>query len=347
MKKTQALLIILAIGLTSALTGFIFSLFEHRDKISEQPVPIKSQREVMYYRNPMHPDVTSPVPMKDEMGMDYVPVYAKEASAKASAGTHISPERQQLIGLKKEKIQKMKLAHEILAAGKIAYDPALFTAQQEYLVALGTRKKIYSYSTPLLKKQVQGLVGAAQKRLNLLGMTEQEIRELTKRGRPQESLILPANEDKAWAYLAVYEFEIGLIKEGAAVKIEVAAFPGESFMGKVVAITPVLDAATRSGQVRVEIKDTAHKFKPEMYVNAAILVDLGEKLALPESAVLDTGVRKIVYIVKDGDVLEAREVSLGQKAQGYYEVIDGLKEGDMVVTSGNFLVDSESKLTGA
>ncbi|MCX5696924.1 MAG: efflux RND transporter periplasmic adaptor subunit [Candidatus Omnitrophica bacterium] len=347
MKKTKVLLIILAIALTSVLTGLIFSYFEHRDKMSGQPAPVKSQRKVLYYRNPMNPEVTSPVPMKDSMGMDYVPVYEESSGGDAVSGIHISSEKQQLIGVEKDKVEKRKLVHEILAVGKIAYDPGLYTAQQEYLQALKTRNRIYGYSAPIIKKQTLGLVSAAQKRLRLLGMTEGEIKELAKRNRPQENLLFSTDEDTVWGYLAVYEYEIGLIKEGTPVKIEATAFAGESFEGKVIAINPVLDTATRSSQVRAEIKDPAHKLKPEMYINASILVDLGEKLALPESAVLDTGVRKIVYLVKEGDMLEAREVGLGQKAAGFYEVLDGLKEGDMVVTSGNFLVDSESKLKGA
>ncbi len=381
MRKTQVLLIILAIALTSALTGLIFSLLEHRDKASVGEVvsvtyycPMHpsftsdkpgscaicgmtlvkkdagstkkaGKSKILYYRNPMNPEVTSPVPMKDSMGMDYVPVYEGE-QAGGETGIYMSLEKQQLIGVKKDKVEKRNLVHEILTVGKIAYDPGLYTAQQEYLQALKTRNRIYGYSASIIKRQTLGLVSAAQKRLRLLGMNEGEIKKLAKRGRPQENLLLSTNEDTVWGYLAVYEYEIGLIKEGTPVKIEATAFAGEYFDGEVIAITPVLDAATRSAQVRVEINDPTHKLKPEMYINATILVDLGEKLALPESAVLDTGVRKIVYIAKDGDILEAREVTLGQKTQDYFEVLDGLKEGDIVVTSGNFLVDSESKLQG-
>jgi Cu(I)/Ag(I) efflux system membrane fusion protein len=120
-----------------------------------------------------------------------------------------------------------------------------------------------------------------------------------------------------------------------------------TFQGKIVAITPILSAETRSLRVRVEVDDPEHKLKPEMFVNAKIAVNLGEKLAVPESAVLDTGTRKIVYLFQEDDRVELREVTLGQKAQGYFEVLSGLNERDTVVTSGNFLIDSESKLQGA
>jgi Cu(I)/Ag(I) efflux system membrane fusion protein len=175
-------------------------------------------------------------------------------------------------------------------------------------------------------------------------MSNDQIQELANQGKPQQNLYLPLDAETVWVYITIFEYEIGLIKEGLPVKIEAVAFPGEVFEGKIVAITPVLDSMTRSIKVRAEVNNPDHKLKPEMFVNAKILVDLGERLAVPDSAVLDTGVRKIVYLSKEGGILESREVTLGQKAQGYYEVLDGLKEGDMVVTSGNFLVDSESKL---
>jgi len=150
-----------------------------------------------------------------------------------------------------------------------------------------------------------------------------------------------------WAYLAIYEYEIGAVKQGQTVEIEAVAYPGEKFSGKVVSISPVLDATTRTNQVRTKIENPENKLKPEMFVNAKIIIDLGEKLAIPEEAVLDTGMRKIVYLSKAEGFLEAKEVKLGQKADGHYEVLEGLKEGDIIVTSGNFFVDSESKLKAA
>lgn len=178
-------------------------------------------------------------------------------------------------------------------------------------------------------------------------MNKAQIEELAKQAKPQENLYLPLNENIAWVYVTVYEYELGLIKEGQSVEINAVAYPGELFKGKVAAIVPVLNAETRSNRVRVEAEDPGHKLKPEMFVNVKIKAELGEKLALPETAVLDTGMRKIVYLSKEGGLLEQREVTLGQKADGFYEVLDGVKEGDVIATSGNFLIDSETKLEGA
>ncbi|MDD5174649.1 MAG: efflux RND transporter periplasmic adaptor subunit, partial [Candidatus Omnitrophica bacterium] len=147
--------------------------------------------------------------------------------------------------------------------------------------------------------------------------------------------------------ISVYEYEISFIKIGDSVDIEAVAYPGEEFTGKVVSINPVLDSNTRTNQMRVEVVNTGDKLKPEMFINAKIKVSLGKKLAVPETAIMDTGLRKIVYLSREGDILESHEVVLGQKAEGYYEVLNGLREGDIVVTSGNFLVDSESRLKSA
>jgi Cu(I)/Ag(I) efflux system membrane fusion protein len=249
--------------------------------------------------------------------------------------------------MQKEKIEKRPLTHQILSFGKIAYDPDLYIAQEEYLQALKIVNQTRNSALASVSEQSSSLLQAAEKKLLLLGMSKDQIDGLARRGSPEENLYLPDSSDTIWVYINVYEYEIGLIKEGMPVEMDAVAFPGETFEGKIVAINPVLDPQTRSIQLRAEIENTQHKLKPEMFVNAKINVDLGEKLAVPESAVMDTGLRKIVYVVNQNDRFQQREVTLGQKALGYFEVLDGLEEGEMVVTSGNFLVDSESKLKGA
>lgn len=317
-----------------------------KENSSERAVKT-AKHKIIYYRNPMDPKVTSPVPMKDSMGMDYVPVYEDAAGSSGESGIYLSPEKQQMIGIKKGMVMKRDLVHEIITVGKVAYDPDLYVAQEEYLQALKTTEATKNSVLASVTTQSRSLLDAAEKKLILLGMTKGQIMELSKKGKAQDNLYLPDNENTGWVYMAIYEYEMGLVKEGMPVEIEAVAYPGLKFKGKIAAITPVLDAATRSAQVRVEVDDPDHKLRPEMFVDARIKVDLGERLAIPQEAVLDTGVRKIVYLVKDADMLQAQDVVLGQKAGGFYEVLGGLKEGEMVVTSGNFLVDSESKLKGA
>lgn len=317
-----------------------------KKEVERRPTHSAGKKKLLYYRNPMDPKVTSPAPMKDSMGMDYVPVYEEEVNAQ-QAGIYISSQKQQLIGVKKEKAEKRKLAYEILTVGKIAYDPDLYLGQEEYLQALKTAQATNNSLLSSVTAQSNSFAEASRKKLLLLGMNSVQIEELAKRGAAEDNLYLPIGSDTAWVYIAVYEYELDLVKEGSAVEISASAFPGEVFQGKIAAITPVLNAETRSVQARAEVQDPKHRFKPQMFVNAKIKVDLGEKLAVPESAVLDTGVRKIVYLAKEGDIIEQRDVTLGHKAGGYFEVLSGLNDGDVVITSGNFLIDSESKLKGS
>jgi Cu(I)/Ag(I) efflux system membrane fusion protein len=304
------------------------------------------ERKILYYRNPMNPAVTSPVPMKDSMGMDYVPVYAEETASK-STGVYISPEKQQLIGVKYGKVEKRKLTGQILTVGRVAYDPALYTAQQEYLGAMkssGTIRREEGY----IEQQAADLKKSMKLKLLAMGMSEDEIAAMERRGRPEQSLYLPTSEDKdVWVYITIYEYEAGLVNTGTSVEARAVAYPGEVFTGRVVSVMPILEAATRTLKVRALVDNPENKLKLEMFVNVTIKYDLGERLAVPMDAVMPTGTRDIVFIARPDGYFEPRDVKLGQKAQGYYEVLQGLSDGEEVVTSANFLIDSESKLNAA
>jgi len=321
-------------------------LVKNDDEPGPVPAPALAvkERKLLFYRNPMDPAVTSPVPMKDPMGMDYVPVYEE---AKGSArGVLINANKQQLIGVRKDMVQKRALAIAISTVGKVAYDPDLYVAQEEYVQALKTAAATEKSALVSIREQSAGLLVSAERKLRLLGMSQSEVEALKSGGAAQEGLYFPGDSGKAWIYLTVYEYELGLVKEGQEVAVDAVAFPGDIFKGKVVGLTPVVNAESRSVRVRAEVEDKDGKLKPEMFVNARISVDLGEKLSIPEEALMDSGTRKIVYVVK-ADRFSLREVTVGPKAGEYYEVQSGLDEGEEVVTSGNFLIDSESKLKGA
>jgi nitrite reductase/ring-hydroxylating ferredoxin subunit len=321
------------------------------EKLSQGPdsAGIKKERKLLYYRNPMNPQATSPVPMKDSMGMDYIPVYEEDTSTATGAGTTvmINPERQQMIGVTTESVKMMDLTKVMRVSGKIAYDPELAITQEEFIQALNAEDNVKDSPLQDVIDRAKSLADAARNKLKLLGMNDDQIVVLEKTRKAETNLYLPGKGEIVWAYISVYEYEISFIKVGDSVDIEAVAYPGEKFAGKIVSINPVLDPSTRTNQVRVEVVNTGDKLKPEMFVNAQIKVGLGEKLAVPESAIMDTGLRKIVYLSRENDILESHEVTVGQKAEGYYEVLGGLKEGDIVVISGNFLVDSESRLKSA
>jgi Cu(I)/Ag(I) efflux system membrane fusion protein len=302
------------------------------------------ERKLLYYRNPMNPAVTSPVPMKDQMGMDYTPVYEEEKAPAQTSGVYISPEKQQLIGVKKGRVEKRKLTGQILTVGRVAYDPSLFTAQQEYLQTFKSSRTIHK-DDGYINEQSGAFIKSMKQKLLAMGMSEDEITGLEKRGKPQQNLYLPTSEDKnVWVYVTIYEYEAALVKTGTPVEVRAIAYPGMSFEGSVITVTPILEVATRTLKVRALVDNTENKLKLEMFVNVVIKYDLGDKLAVPEEAVMHGGTRDIVFVAKPDGYFEPRVVTLGSKAQGYYEVLRGLSENEEVITSGNFLIDSESKL---
>jgi Cu(I)/Ag(I) efflux system membrane fusion protein len=300
--------------------------------------------KILYYRNPMDPTIHSLVPMKDQMGMDYVPVYEEQAQP-THTGVYISPEKQQLIGVKKGKVQMRKLSGQILTVGRVAYDPKLFVAQQEYLQALKGQRATQSTDLNYLNAQSQSLLDDMRYKLLLMGMSNAEVDGLAKKGEPETKLYLPTPQDQqVWVYITIYEYEVGFVKEGMPVQVDTLAYPGETFHGRIVSITPLLEMATRTLKVRALVDNPEGKLKLEMFANIRIDYDLGEKLAVSENAVMHAGTRDIVFLADADGYFTPKTVTLGAKAQGYYEVLRGLTAGQEVVTSGNFLVDSESKL---
>jgi len=312
-------------------------------KATAQPVGDRA-RKVKFYRNPMDPSITSPVPAKDSMGMDYVPVYEETSSAAtAPMGFQINSDKQQLIGVRKGTVERRNLVREVRAVARVVIDQELYDAQKEYL------------NSDVIKTQYWN---SAKQKLLMLGMSEGEINDLRKRRWPDGGLLAYVPEGSkgffrtaypytAWVYASVFEDEMHWIKPGQKVTLTSTAFPGETFPGFVTGVAQTVDPATRTARVRIRVPDKERKFHQEMFLAATISADVGSKLAVPQEAVIDSGTRTIVYVIKETNVFEPREVRLGVHASGYYEVLSGLVDGETVVVSGNFLVDSESRLKGA
>jgi RND family efflux transporter MFP subunit len=159
------------------------------------------------------------------------------------------------------------------------------------------------------------------------------------------ALLLPGKS--VWVYAQVYEYEAPLVARGQKIEVTVPSIPGRIFEAQVATIDPVLDPTTRTVRVRALVQTPDENLRPESFVQVRITVPLGEQLALPREAVLDTGDHQIVFVVRDGADFEPRSVGLGREAEGYYEVLSGLSEGEEVVTSANFLIDSESRFRSA
>jgi Cu(I)/Ag(I) efflux system membrane fusion protein len=158
-------------------------------------------------------------------------------------------------------------------------------------------------------------------------------------------LLLPG--EHVWAYAQVYEYEIALVQPGQTMAVTAPSHPGREFTATVTAIDPILDPATRTVRVRGRVATPDKGLRPESFVSVTIRVSLGETLALAQEAVLDTGKHQIVFVVSGDGTFEPRSVTLGRDAEGYFEVLAGVQDGEEVVTSANFLIDSESRFRSA
>lgn len=303
----------------------------------------------MYYRHPMRPDVTSPTPAKDEMGMDYVPVYSDEQSSGPIVDGHASfsipLERQQLIGVKTATATVRQLDVEIRAVGRVAYDPELYNAIEEYKQAAAARGKLKDSPLPDARRGADAIVRSAGTRLRLLGLSQDQIDKLAGDGQDPINLLLP--DKTAWVYAEVYENEVGLLHSGQELTVTAPSLPGRSYHGKVMAVDSVVNAETRTARIRGLIETPSEALRPETFVNVRLAIGLGRQLAVPEDSVLDTGEHQLVFVRKGEGEFEPREVKLGRQAKGYYEILSGLKAGEEVVTAANFLIDSESRFRAA
>jgi Cu(I)/Ag(I) efflux system membrane fusion protein len=254
------------------------------------------------------------------------------------------------------------------------YSPDLVTAQQEFLVASETMEKAKESKSPEMIKNAEQLVRATRQKLIFWDISADQINQIAKDGKPSRTLwittpgqgfivgdelhlgqyITPgemvfkiADISTVWVEAEIYEYELTYIDVDDAVEVGVSSYPAEKFEGTVKYIYPYVNPTTRTIKVRIEMDNPDYKLKADMYANVILKKELGEKVTIPVEAVMDTGKRQIVFVDKGDGLFEPREVKLGGKTDIYYEVVDGVSEGETVVTSGNFLIDSESKLKSA
>lgn len=250
------------------------------------------------------------------------------------------------------------------------YSPDLVSAQEEYLLALRSQATITGGIAEIEASQ-QSLVDSAKRRLFLWDISKEQIAELAKTGKTQTEMtinaplngivlekmvldgayIMPgtnlykiADLSTVWIIADVYEYEVPLVKVGQQARVTLPYSSGEVLHTAVSFINPVLDPLTRTVKVRIAVKNPGLVLKPDMFVNVEILTSSGSRLVIPRSAVLDSGTRQIVYVEKEPGLFEMRRVKLGLRGENDVEVLTGIKKGEQVVTSGNFLIDSESQL---
>ncbi|TBR16997.1 HlyD family efflux transporter periplasmic adaptor subunit [bacterium] len=300
----------------------------------------------VYYRHPDHPEHKSAVPAKTDDGREFVPVYDAQmpGGSGGQAAVTLSEERRRVIGLKSEAVGRRSLTRAVRASGRVAYDPDLYNATVEYREAARARRKLEGSALPEAKERADALLKASELKLRQMGLSPEQIRQA---GSEEASTNLLVGGAAVWVYAQVYEQEAGLVKPGQPATLTTPAFPGRTFRGTVRSLDPILDAATRSLKARIYVPNPDGALKLEMYADVSVSVALGNGLALPESALIDTGERRVAFVDLGDGRIEPRVVEVGTKAEGYYELKAGVTEGEKVVTSANFLVDSESRLKAA
>lgn len=272
-------------------------------------------------------------------------VIVKDAPPAGYSEVTLNAEKQQLIDLKTAAAVKKKLRKEIRAVGTVAHDPELYQAQAEYIEALQAVNKAREGKISEVVEQAERLAASTRIRLKHMGLTDDLIAEIGKQEAPDHSLLYAHGAGgKVWIYAQVYEYELPAVRPGQEARLEISASNGETVIGRIRAIDPMIDPKTRTARIRLEVQDTQGIFKPDMYVNVTIVSELGEALTIPKEAVFDTGTRKIIFVESAAGKYLPREISVGSMSDQDYEITRGLNEGEKVVVSGNFLMDSESRL---
>ncbi len=378
------------------------------------------------YHCPMHPNFRSDKPGDCGIcGMKLVPDEDSSVSPQAGqtatddtaaampAGTiHISPQKQQLIGVKYGEAAVTGGTRSFRAVGKVAmdetrvakvqtkiegwiekvhvdftgklvekgqplltlYSPEMFASQQEYLLAIRGREVLKNSTLAGTQQQNDSLVEAARRKLELWDLSEAQIDEITRTGKaiknvtvfapiggyvmmrnafpkqritPETELYTVADLSKVWIMADVFENEAPLVQVGMPVRITMSYAGGRALSGRVNYIQPQVDMTTRTLKVRIEADNPGMTLKPEMFVDVDFSVGMPSRVTVPAEAVLNTGVKKTVFVDLGNGYLEPRRVDTGERVGERIEITRGLRAGERVVTSGNFLIDSESQLKAA
>ena len=258
------------------------------------------------------------------------------------------------------------------------YSPELLATQQEFLSILkwakqpDDNKKDDTLSLMLIKDATASL-DAARQRLRLWDISDAQIKQVEQTGKtvrtltlyspvsgfvtqkmavlgmkvmPGEKLFDIADLSTLWIIADIYEYELPFVKVGQPARITLSYFPGKELSSKIDYIYPTISADTRTAKIRLTLPNPGGQLKPQMFTNVEIRIDLGKKLTIPDSAVIDTGRGQVVYVDRGNGIFEPREIQTGLRADGTVEVLRGLKTGEKVATSANFLIDSEAQLKG-
>jgi multidrug efflux pump subunit AcrA (membrane-fusion protein)/rubrerythrin len=362
------------------------------------------ERKVKFYKSTMNPGETSPVPAKDSMGMDMVPVYESEAGASDSQLITVEPMTTQDMNLRTARVTRGPLRRVVRTVGAIEYNEAAladvttkFKGWVEKLYVDTTGQQVHRgeplfeiYSPELYSAQREfvlalegtnapggaALKASARTKLRFFDISDEQIAELERTREPRKTLRVISPQDGfvvektvvegqmaeagarlyrladlglVWVQAQVYEQDLDYVRLGQEAKVTLSYLPDREFRGRVTYIYPNVDEKTRTARVRMEFHNPGYFLKPGMFATVQVLSELAPSVLLvPDMAILRSGEKNTVFVALEGGRFEPRTVTLGPHAENdTYQVFSGLSEGDRIVTSGQFLLDSESQLREA
>ena len=334
------------------------------------------------------------------------------SSADSAAAVELSEQEQKAIGVETAEVRRQTIRKEIVAPGKVVepetgvrtisariggriekllinitgetvdrgqpvaliYSPEVFTAGEEYRLALENRQRLGASKEPQAISDADELVRASRRRLELWGVSAEQIEEIasaaekavqittyspvsgvvTKRNvtegqyvKEGDVLLEVVDLNTVWVHADIFESDIPLIRTGLKVRITAPTLTGGSVQGIVDFLQPAVDPQNRTMTARIQVPNPQMRLRPGMFVQVSLEASLGgDVVSVPRSAVLDTGKEQVVYVAKDNGVFERRSVEASIAGDEYYAVTRGIKAGERVVTRGNFLIDSQTRLTG-
>ena len=427
MKIARTLVLFSLVGAIGFVGGYGYGRWYGRG--SSRSAVSKDGRRILYYVDPMHPAYKSDKPgTAPDCGMKLQPVYEGDAAPSPTAereavkggdassmpmGTiRITPEKQQLIGVRYGEAEVAAGTHEFRAVGKVAFDetriarvqarvegwiekvfvdftgklvdqgqrlltiysPEMLATQQEYLLALKSKEILKSSTLPATQQYTDSLIEAARKRLERWELSEPQIEEITRTQKPITNVTLyapiggyviarnafpkqritPETElytvvdlSRVWIMADVFENEAPMVRLDQPANIILSYSRGKPLRARVNYIQPQVDPVTRTLKIRLEAENPGMLLKPDMFVDVEFQVAMPKRVTVPAEAVLDSGLRKTVFVDRGNGFLEPRQVETGERVGDRIEIRKGLQAGERVVTAGNFLIDSESQLKSA
>lgn len=351
------IIILISAIIIVVLGGGLF-WWNSQNKIDHSNHEHNKESKATMYICPMHPQITSDEPgtcpicgmdlvlankMDDHEDMDHQGSAESEGELPVGrTSLKLSLDKQQMIGVKLERVEEKKLFKTIKAPGRIAFDPELYTAQSEYLEALRQWNRVKDSPIADVRENSRQMIRSSKIRLKVLGLADDQIASLTKKGFQSEGLIVGGQDNIIYA--DVFEVDLPYIKEGQSAQISANFLQGKTLPGKVISVDQVINPETRTAKVRIKLLKNDVAIRPESYVNVSIFAPVGRHLAVSIESVMDTGVDTYIFLRREKGKFEPKKVQVVLETESEAAIVGDVNEGDVVVVGANFLIDSESRL---